>query len=147
MNLLFFLKNNLNYFKKINCLKNSLNYLNYLKKGDYFVLTIGLFFVFLAFFFLVDNTVPEKALIYQDGKLLFSLSLNQKKEIHIPSELGISVIEIDFGKARVKSDFSAKQYCVKQGWLKKSGDIAICAPTRISLRIAARAKVYDSLSY
>lgn len=117
------------------------------KKGDLLVFGIGLLSVAVAFFFLWDNAVPEEALIYQNGTLLMRLNLNQEKEVKIAGPLGDTIIEIANGKARVKRDPGPKQYCVKQSWLKKSGDIAICAPSHLSLRIAGRARVYDSLGY
>ena len=125
----------------------SKNPLFYFKKGDFLVFGIALLSVILTFIFLWDNAAPSEALIYQNGNLLMRLDLNQKKEVKIAGPLGESVVEIEMGKARVKSDPGPKQYCVKQSWLKKSGDIAICAPSHLSLRIVGRARVYDSLSY
>lgn len=118
-----------------------------LKKGDLLVFGIGLLSVAIAFFFLFDSALPEEALIYQNGALVMRLNLNQKKEVRMKGPLGETVIEIAMGKARVKSDPGLKQYCVKQGWLKKSGDIAICAPSHLSLRIVGRTRAYDSLGY
>ena len=118
-----------------------------MKKGDLLVFGIGLLSVAVAFFFLWDNAVPEEALIYQNGTLLMRLNLNQKKEVRIQGPLGETILEIAHGKARVKADPGPKQYCVKQSWLQKSGDIAICAPSHLSLRITGRARVYDSLGY
>ena len=51
------------------------------------------------------------------------------------------------GRARVVADPGPRQYCVRQGWLVRPGEIAICAPNRVSIQIAGRTKAYDSLSY
>ncbi len=120
---------------------------NLLLPGDYLVFLLSFSGVLFLSFFFWDNATPENALIYQNGNLFARLSLNQKKEIEVPGPLGMSTIEIDFGKARVKNDPSPRQYCVKQSWLQKSGDIAICAPNQLSLKIVGRSKVYDSLNY
>ena len=40
--------------------------------------------------------------------------------------LGISIITIEKRKARISSDPSPRQYCVRQGWLQRAGEIAIC---------------------
>ena len=58
-----------------------------------------------------------------------------------------AVDAVEPGRARAVSDPSPRQYCVKQGWLMRPGEIAICAPNRVSLQIAGRTKAYDSLSY
>ena len=49
--------------------------------------------------------------------------------------------------ARVLSDPGVHQYCVRQGWLARPGEIAICAPNQVSLQIKGRSEPYDSLSY
>ena len=61
--------------------------------------------------------------------------------------LGTTLIAVEPGRARVVSDPSPRQYCVKQGWLMRPGEIAICAPNRVSVQVAGRTKVYDSISY
>ena len=60
---------------------------------------------------------------------------------------GTTLIAVEPGRARVVSDPSPRQYCVRQGWLMRPGEIAICAPNRVSVQIAGRTKVYDSISY
>jgi hypothetical protein len=39
-----------------------------------------------------------------------------------------------------------RQYCVRQGWLARPGEIAICAPNQVSVEIRGRKPTYDSLS-
>ena len=71
----------------------------------------------------------------------------RERLIEVPGPLGVSVIEIRPGRARVASDPGPRQYCVRQGWLVRPGEIAICAPNRVSVQIAGRTRAYDSLSY
>ena len=61
--------------------------------------------------------------------------------------LGVTIIEIQPGRARVASDPGPRQYCVRQGWLTQAGAVAICAPNQVSLSLTGRAADYDSLNY
>jgi hypothetical protein len=47
----------------------------------------------------------------------------------------------------VVSDPGLHQYCVRQGWLARAGEIAICAPNQVSVQILGGKETYDSLSY
>jgi hypothetical protein len=89
----------------------------------------------------------ERAQIRQEGQLFAEVDLTRAREIEVPGPLGPTRIAIEPGRARVVSDPGPRQYCVRQGWLQRPGEIAICAPNRVSLQITGRTRVYDSLSY
>ena len=65
----------------------------------------------------------------------------------VPGPLGTTRVAIEPGRARVVADPGPRQYCVRQGWLARPGEIAICAPNHVSVQIAGRTRAYDSLSY
>ena len=90
---------------------------------------------------------PEKAVVRRDGVVVAELPLTQARRIEVAGALGTSVIEVQPGRARVASDPGPRQYCVRQGWLARPGEIAICAPNHVSVQIAGRTRAYDSLSY
>jgi hypothetical protein len=73
--------------------------------------------------------------------------LSREEQIEIPGPLGISIISIQNRKARITSDPSPRQYCVRQGWLQQSGEIALCLPNQVSVELVGRRKKYDSLTY
>lgn len=91
--------------------------------------------------------LADKAVIRQEGKIFAEIDLKARKQIVVPGPLGNTLIAIEPGRARVLSDPGPRQYCVRQGWLMRPGEIAICAPNRVSLQITGRTKVYDSISY
>ncbi|HNI72069.1 MAG TPA: NusG domain II-containing protein, partial [Accumulibacter sp.] len=45
------------------------------------------------------------------------------------------------------ADPGPRQYCVRQGWLSRAGEIAICAANQISIEIRGAKQPYDSLAY
>ena len=59
----------------------------------------------------------------------------------------VSLIAIHDRRARIAQDPSPRQYCVKQGWLARQGEMAVCLPNQVSLELAGAKKLYDTLSY
>lgn len=89
----------------------------------------------------------DKAIIRKDGQIFAEVDLHGRRELQVPGPLGTTLIAVEPGRARVVADPGPRQYCVRQGWLSRPGQIAICAPNRVSLQIAGRTKAYDSLNY
>lgn len=115
--------------------------------GDWLVLAIGCALVGLLFATLWQSTPAGKLRIRAGERIYATLSLNQKRTLDVPGPLGISRIEIDHGRARVASDPGRHQYCVKQGWLTRAGQVAMCLPNQVSLELLGGEKAYDSLNY
>ena len=118
-----------------------------LRPGDWLVM--------LAAACAVGDSIPvfwqgglaERAIIRQEGQVFADVDLRQRRQFKIPGPLGTTLIAIEPGRVRVVSDPGPRQYCVRQGWLMRPGEIAICAPNRVSVQIAGRTRVYDSISY
>ena len=118
-----------------------------IRPGDVLVALAGLALCVHAFVSLWQGGRPETALVRAGGKLVAELDLALPQEFDVRGPLGMTRIEIQPGRARVAADPGPRQYCVRQGWLMRPGEIAICAPNRVSVQIAGRTKVYDSISY
>ena len=117
------------------------------RPGDWLVVTLAASLVGLSFPWLWQGGIAERAIIRQEGAVFAEVDLKSARQIIVPGPLGETLIAIEPGRARVVADPGPRQYCVRQGWLMRPGEIAICAPNRVSLQIAGRTKVYDSLSY
>lgn len=86
--------------------------------------------------------------IFQDGQLFAELDLAAARTLAIAGPLGDTVVEIAAGRARIASDPSPRQYCVRAGWLTQAGQSAICLPNRTSIQLSGnRPPAYDSLNY
>lgn len=117
------------------------------KAGDWLVILMGLLFVAYLFASLWHVGGAQKVLIRKGGEVFAELSLNENREINVPGPLGVSLVVISKGQARVARDPGPRQYCVKQGWLKHAGDAAICLPNQVSVELLGAEKRYDSLNY
>lgn len=123
------------------------SWLALLRPGDWLVILGSALLVGLSLPTFWQGGMADKAIIRQEGKVFAEVDLRNKRQLVVAGPLGMTQIQIEPGRARVLSDPGPRQYCVKQGWLMRPGEIAICAPNRVSLQIAGRTKVYDSLSY
>lgn len=118
-----------------------------LRPGDYVLLAISTLAVAWSFPTFWQGGLADRVVIRQEGKLFAEHDLRHATTVVVPGPLGITKIEIEPGRARVASDPGLRQYCVRQGWLRLPGEIAICAPNRVSVQIKGRTQAYDSLSY
>ena len=119
----------------------------YFRVGDWLVLLLGgLFTAWLAANFW-QGGAPQKVVIRAGGQLFIETSLDQVQRIVVPGPLGVSLVEIGHGRARVAADPSPRQLCVKQGWLSRAGDAALCLPNQISVELVGATRRFDSLNY
>jgi hypothetical protein len=124
-----------------------LRYLHLIKPGDWLTLLSASLFTLWLSAFLWHGAAADKAIVRSGGKIFRELPLTQDLDLEVPGPLGISKISIHNRQARITSDPSPRQYCVRQGWLKQAGESAICLPNQLSLELTGRGKNYDSLSY
>jgi hypothetical protein len=121
--------------------------LRHIKPGDYLTLLFGSLCTVCITVTLWSGGPADKALIRSGGKIFVEVPLSRDQQIEVPGPLGISIITIEKRKARITSDPSPRQYCVRQGWLQQAGEIAICLPNEVSVELTGGEKKYDSLNY
>ena len=122
-------------------------WLRLIKIGDWLVIFVAALLVGLSFPLFWQGGMADRAIIRQNGQVFADVDLRARRQLEVPGPLGQTLIAIEPGRARVLADPGPRQYCVRQGWLMRPGEIAICAPNRVSLQITGRTKVYDSISY
>lgn len=115
--------------------------------GDCLIIGISIFAILYLFQTLWTHAPASRLQIRQADKIVGTYDLNQTRELHIHGPLGDSHISIAQGKARFKQSPCTNQYCVHQGWLSRSGQVAICLPNQVSLQLIGENKPYDSLNY
>ena len=117
------------------------------KPGDWLIFVAGFMLVCASYLTLWSNQAADKAIVRSGGQLFAELNLSHDQTIPVPGPLGVTLVTVVHRQARIAQDPSPRQYCVKQGWLKKAGEVAVCLPNQVSLELAGSAKRYDSLSY
>ena len=118
-----------------------------IRPGDWLVIVIGLTACVAAFPLVWQAGQPEKAVVRQAGSVFAELDLSRNRRIEVPGPLGTTIIAVENSRVRVVSDPGPRQYCVHQGWLRRPGEIAICAPNQVSVQVVGGRGIYDSISY
>ena len=118
-----------------------------LRPGDWATVVLAAVAVAASFPLVWQGGLGEKAVVRRDGAVVAELDLARRRTIEVAGAIGPSVIVVEPGRARVAADPGPRQYCVRQGWLRRPGEIAICAPNRISLQIAGGRGRFDSVAY
>ena len=124
-----------------------MSWLALIKPGDWLLIFLGTVLVGASFPLLWQGGLADRAIVRQNGQVFAEVDVRTRRQLEVPGPLGQTLIAIEPGRARVLSDPGPRQYCVRQGWLMRPGEIAICAPNRVSVQITGRTKVYDSISY
>lgn len=119
----------------------------FFRPGDWLLAAVALALCAATVPLAWQRAAGEKAIVRRAGEVLLELDLSRNQRIEVSGPIGTTVIAVDARRVRVAADPGLHQYCVRQGWLTRSGDIAICAPNQISVQIEGRKKSYDSLSY
>ena len=126
------------------------SFLHLMKPGDWAALLLFAAATVALAPIAFSGGAAEKAVVRRDGVVVAELPLNKASRIEVPGALGVSVIEVQPGRARVLSDPGPRQYCVQQGWLTRANAVAICAPNHVTLQLAGRGgrnDAYDTLNY
>ncbi len=118
-----------------------------LRPGDVLVLLAGIAGWLVLSISLWQSGPAAQAQLRRDGLLVAAYPLNEDRTVSIEGALGLTVIRIESGRARVVSDPGPRQYCVKQGWLSRPGEMALCAPNHVSLSLTGGQPVYESMAY
>ena len=124
-----------------------MRWLALLRPGDWLVIAGGAAAVGISLPLLWQGGFAERAIIRQDGRIFAEVDLARSRNLEVPGPLGTTLVAIEPGRARVVADPGPRQCCGRQGWLAHPGEIAICAPNRVSVQIAGRTRAYDSLNY
>jgi len=124
-----------------------MRWLSLFRPGDWLVVLLGLIICAVSFPLVWRGGIAEKAIIKRGGEIFAELDLSRNRRIDVPGPLGITTVAVEKRRVRVVSDPGMHQYCVRQGWLERSGEIAICAPNQVSVQVIGNKEVYDSLSY
>jgi hypothetical protein len=119
----------------------------HIKPGDYLTLLAGMAFTVWLSATVWSGGIADTALIRSGGKVFKEVPLSRDQQIEVPGPLGVSIITIEKRRARISSDPSPRQYCVRQGWLQQAGEIAVCLPNEVSVELTGGQRKYDSLNY
>ena len=118
-----------------------------IRSGDLGVLLIGILAIVMLAAHFWNGSTGDRLVIKRGGTVFLNASLARAFNVSVPGPLGVTKIEVLQQKARVLSDPGPRQLCVRQGWISRAGEVAICLPNQVSMEIVGRVRAYDSLNY
>lgn len=107
------------------------------KIGDLIVLAVFIIAAALAIYFMTNPTGSE-VYIYKDGKLLEAVSLSVEKTVKIDEHI---TVKISGGAAFVLKSDCKGQDCVKAGKISKVGEMIVCLPNKVVIKIVGDGEV------
>ena len=81
-------------------------------------------------------------LIEQDGRLVARYSLDDSRTVEVHGPLGSTYVEINEGAARIVGSPCAQKTCVRMGRIRRAGEVVICVPNRVVVRIGGKPDKY-----
>lgn len=125
-----------------------------LKKGDIILVALVAAIVVLGFagtYLYKSSTAGtgKVAVIKQNNNVIREIDLNKIKE---PQRIQIdgdytTVILAEDGRIRFEEANCPDLVCVKSGWLTENGDMAVCLPNRVSVKIEGTNDTVDGVTF
>lgn len=116
----------------------------YKKKGYRFlpadllaVAAVVLLAAVIFILFLPSDSQGACAQVYQNGRLLHTLSLNQDRELAVTGDYCCTVTVKDGAVAVTESDCPGED-CVHSGWIRSPGRSIVCLPNALEIRVVGQ---------
>ena len=80
----------------------------------------------------------DRALVYQDGKLVRSIALSAVAEPYVftvENEDGMNVVAVESGRIRILDADCPDKACVRQGWQSGGLTPIVCLPHRLVIEL------------
>ena len=116
----------------------------FIHKTD-FLFFASIMLVAALIYALQTDSIPGKAQILYNGEIIKTMNLLTDNEFEFTQNPDIRFKISDGGAAFIASDCH-DLICVKTGFIRKTGQMAVCAPNRIILRIEGQG-MYDAITY
>ncbi len=115
------------------------NWLSSLTRGDKILIIVVLFCSALSLFAVPHlQTLGDAVIIEVDGMEVHHYQLTDDVRISVHGPIGVTVVEISGGTARVLRSDCREKICVKSGLIHRSGQLIVCAPNKVVVRIISK---------
>lgn len=81
------------------------------------------------------------AVVEVDGQEISRLDLSVDGQRVIKGLLGDTIVQVREGKVRVVKSPCPHKICVRTGWVSKSGNLIVCVPNRVVVRVEGEGEV------
>ena len=122
-------------------------------KGDKFIVALVLVIAmgtYVAVAAFIANERPDSLEIFVDGTLYASYSLNEikgEKMVEIFSKYGTNTLMLTSDGAKMTYSSCPDKTDVRCGAISKTGQVIICAPNRVLVRLSGSDNKIDKVTY
>jgi len=113
------------------------------------VLFIVLLFLCITSVWAVKHLRPQgkEVIVEFQSNIVYQGSLFTNKHLEIKGQIGITTVEIENAEVWVSHSDCPHQICVKTGKIDQAGDIIVCIPNKIVVRVKKRGQsTYDAIT-
>jgi hypothetical protein len=115
--------------------------LSLLTFGDKLLIALLVLCSVASFFFLVGTSSVGVSVQIQSGSgESFIYPLDQDRELFITGPLGQTEVVIRNRRVRITSSPCPNKLCIHMGAIRRSGEMIVCVPNRISVRVVGEEK-------
>ena len=111
------------------------SFLRIFRPVDFLILILFSALAVASILFLKTSKNSERRLVINSGEKEFIYPLDKNRELQIEGVIGISVIEIQDGRAFFKKSPCSNHTCIQMGAVSGENDWAACLPNDIFIRI------------
>lgn len=120
-----------------------------LKKGDFVIFAVILLIAILCLIPFISTQADQLVCeISEDNKVIHRIILNEgyKDTINIETEHGNSVIRIENNSVWFEYSDCPDQVCVHTGKLNRAGQIAVCLPNKVIIKLIGEQNQIDAIA-
>lgn len=118
-------------------------WLSLLTKGDKILIVIVLLLSLVSFYLVYKlKAEGEYVVIEVAGQEKYRFPLQSKQRVIVNGPVGETSIEIHHGTARITKSACPNKVCIKTGTVHRAGEIIVCAPNQVVVRILGDHKNY-----
>lgn len=113
------------------------------------ILVLALFSYGIYFLF-NREAAPLIAEILVNGNTVTKIDLNtlsSDRLINVSGPLGTSIAEVKPGSIRMKYSPCPDRYCMETGWISRPGQVIVCVPNHIIIRINSDTDTVEKISH
>jgi hypothetical protein len=81
------------------------------------------------------------AVVEVDGRPFCRLDLSVDGRRQVPGPLGETVVEVRGGRIRIAQSPCPHQICVRSGWIGQAGQMIVCVPNGVLVRVEGKGEV------
>lgn len=128
--------------------------LNNIKKGDIVALIIISALIAVSFAAVKINSIVKTssgrvAVIKQNNVIIKKIDLDKSKgsqEFEVDGDYHDKIL-VENGRIRFEDADCPDLVCVKTGWLDKNGQMAVCLPNKVSIKIEGSEEGLDGVTF